>query len=266
MDEILSKVSPVYGFCSFNKIDEHLIDCRGKVKLPEKAKTVIVFLFPYYLGDDAYNDSDISKYAVVPDYHDVLIPLLENACNELKARFPNDEFVMFADNSPIPEVYAAVMAGLGVKGKNGLFISKEYGSWVFIGDIVTTLEITPANPTELFCIGCNKCVEACPTESIKNYGIIKETCLSHITQRKGTLTQKEINLIRKSNCLWGCDICQNVCPMNFDKKTKPLDIFKSDVKLKADAEDIDGRAYAWRGKKTIERNINILYDEKGEKI
>ena len=263
MEKILSGVSPLFGYCPFESIKNRLIDCRGRQKLPENAETIIVFLFPYYLGDGKYEGYDISKYAVVPDYHDVILPLLQNACDRLKEKFPNEEFVTFTDNSPIPEVNVAVYAGLGVKGRNGLFISKEYGSWVFIGEIVTTLKIKAERHEIKSCIGCNKCAEACPTGSITAEGVNKETCLSHVTQRKGELTQEEKKLIIKSGCLWGCDICQNVCPMNINIKTNLHKVFKSDIRLTADADILDGRAYGWRGRKTIERNINIFYKEKG---
>ena len=92
MNEILSRVSPVYGFCMFESLKDSLIECRAKQRLPENAQTVIVFLFPYYLGDSAYDGSDISKYAVVPDYHDVILPVLQDACAELKGLYPDEEF------------------------------------------------------------------------------------------------------------------------------------------------------------------------------
>lgn len=263
-DRILSKITPVYGFCSFKSIENNLIKCRALNRIPKNSKTVIVCLFPYYLGEDKYNGSDISKYAVVPDYHDVVTELLEEACDELKGQYPDKEFVSFTDNSPIPEVRAAVNAGLGVKGKNGLLINKDYGSWVFIGSIVTTKEYSYIENKVTECIGCNKCISSCPTDSITNWGINIDTCLSDITQRKGELTEEQQNLIIDSGCIWGCDICQNVCPMNKNIRINPLNAFTSDIRIKADADNLDGRAYAWRGKKTIERNIKILYNVKGE--
>lgn len=261
-DKILSEVTPAYGFCPFSAISDKLIDCRAKSRIPENAQSVIVCLFPYYLGEEAYKDSDISKYAVVPDYHDTIIEILQDACKRLKDEYPNEEFITFTDNSPVPEVFAAVKAGLGVYGKNGLFISREYGSWVFIGEIVTTKKYPYDDITETKCIGCGKCIEACPTKSITENGINMETCLSNITQRKGELTDEEKKLIIDAGCIWGCDICQDVCPMNKNKKVSPLKFFSDNVRMKADADDLSGRAYAWRGKKVIERNINLLYKEK----
>ena len=263
-EKILSDITPVFGFCSFKSIENNLIKCRALSRIPQNPKTVIVCLFPYNLGEEKYIGSDISKYAVVPDYHDVVTELLNKACNRLKENYPDEEFIPFTDNSPIPEVRAAVIASLGVKGKNGLLINKDYGSWVFIGSIVTTKKYSFYENIITECIGCNKCINSCPTGSITENGINIATCLSDITQRKGELTEEQQKIIIDSGCIWGCDICQNVCPMNQNIKINPLKAFTADVRLKADAENLDGRAYAWRGKKTIERNIKIIYNPKGE--
>lgn len=261
-DKILSAVTPQYGFCPFDIVADKLIDCRAKSRIPENAKTVIVCLFPYYLGHDKYVGSDISKYAVVPDYHDTITEQLNSTCSKLKVAYPDEEFVVFTDNSPVPEVYAAVNAGLGVRGKNGLLISSEYGSWVFIGEIVTTKDYPAGSIGSTECLNCGKCISACPTGSIAENGFNAEACLSSVTQRKGELTENEQRLIIDSGCIWGCDICQNVCPMNKNIIINPLEAFKNDVRLKADINNLEGRAYAWRGKKVIERNINYLKEKK----
>lgn len=262
-DKILSEFFTAYGFCPFEKISDNLLQCRAISRLPENPQTVICCLFPYYLGENAYSGSDISKYAVVPDYHGIIGNVLSEACQRLKAEFPDEEFVPFTDNSPIPEVRACVYAGLGVRGKNGLLINKTFGSWVFIGEIVTTKKYDCQSDTFWECIKCGKCVASCPTGSITENGINRTACLSDITQRKGELDEKEKKLIIKTKCVWGCDICQNVCPMNADVQIKPLAPFVCGAKLKADAENSDGRAYAWRGKKVIERNLEILYKKEG---
>lgn len=263
-DRILSELVPVFGFCRYNSISDYLIECRAKSRLPENPETVIVCLFPYNLGDDKYEGSDISKYAVVPDYHKVISGILEKACSELKKAYPDEEFVCFTDNSPVPEVRAAVNAGLGVRGRNSLLINSEYGSWVFIGEIVTTKKYPYIEATEKECFNCGKCIESCPTHSVTEDGINILTCLSDITQRKGELNAEQEALIRKTGCIWGCDICQNTCPMNKKVKINPLPEFKTGARLRADAENLSDRAYAWRGKKTIERNIRILHKSKGE--
>lgn len=263
INKILSEFFTCYGFCDYGKISDSLLPCAAAKRLPENAETVICCLFPYNLGDDKYSGSDISKYAVVPDYHNIVTEILKEACTVLKKQFPNEEFEPFSDNSPIPEVRASVLAGLGVRGKNGLLINEEYGSWVFIGEIVTTMKLQSDGDFKS-CIGCGKCAYACPNKAIGENGISKSECISDITQRKGELSEVETKLIKNSGCAWGCDICQNVCPMNFNKKINPLPAFKDGARLRADSENLDGRAYAWRGKKVIERNLKILYDKEGK--
>lgn len=265
MKDILSEIAPVYGFCPFDRIRNHLIDCRAISRIPEKAETVIVLLFPYNLGDEAYDNSDISRYAVVPDYHNTIGKILQNTVVRLKEKFPEEEFISFTDNSPIPEVRAAINAGLGVRGLNGLFFNKEYGSWVFIGEIVTTMkcDCKEAPDEKTICIECGKCISECPTKAIGKNGIDADRCLSFITQKKGELTAEQEQLIKNSGCAWGCDICQVVCPMNKAVKAEPLAQFKAGAEFRARTEsDISDRAYAWRGKKVIERNLKILNTKK----
>lgn len=260
-EKILSEITPVFGFCDFNKIKESLIECRALKRIPQNTKSVIVALFPYNLGEEAYEGSNISKYAVVPDYHDVIGKLLQDTATKLNEAYPEEEFVAFTDNSPIPEVKAAILAGLGVRGLNGLFINPSYGSWIFIGEIVTTKEYNYPDLTEAetMCIKCGKCVSACPTKAISSNGIESELCLSFITQKKGELTDEQKKLIKDSGCAWGCDICQNVCPMNKTVKSEPIEIFKNGAELTArTGTDISDRAYAWRGEKVIKRNLKIF--------
>ena len=259
INSIISQSASIYGICSFEQLKDSLIDCRGKSRIPENAKSVIVLLFPYYLGDGKYEDSDISKYAVVPDYHNIIIDILQGTSAKLNESYPDEEFIVFTDSSPIPEVKAAINAGLGVKGLNGLFINEIYGSWVFIGEIVTTMELTPSSTKNTRCISCGRCVAACPTKAIAENGIIPEKCLSYITQKKGDLTAEQQQLIKKSGCAWGCDICQNVCPMNKSVIASPIEQFKNGAEFKARTDsDISDRAYAWRGEKVIKRNLEIL--------
>lgn len=259
--KILSESVPIYGFCSYDNVKDSLIECRAIKRIPLNAQSVITALFPYYLGDGAYEGSDISKYAVVPDYHKIITTILQDVSQKLKKEYPDEEFVVFTDNSPIPEVKTAVLSGLGVRGLNGLFINKDYGSWVFIGEIVTTMKLSCNNLKSAndVCIGCRKCIDACPTGAINSNGIEHNKCLSHITQIKGTLTDEQENLIKTIGCAWGCDICQNVCPMNKNVLVNPIDIFKKGAELNARSDvDISDRAYAWRGEKVIRRNLEII--------
>ena len=135
------------GFCAFDLVKERLLPCRAMRRLPENAKKVILLLFPYKVRDA--HPENICRYAAVPDYHDITQKYLLNITDDLKKEFPEYKFESFADNSPIPEVSAAAAAGLGVYGENGLLINKTYGSWCFICEIVTDLEIPAGNAYRL---------------------------------------------------------------------------------------------------------------------
>lgn len=254
----MDSVSPLWGICSFDCVSDRLIECRAKGRLPENSRSIIVACFPYLLPEKAYENANVSKYAVVTDYHDVAINRLQNACYRLAELYPSNRFVPFADNSPIPEVSAALASGLGVLGKNTLIITEKYGSYVFIGEIVTDLELDAHNSAVSECIGCGKCISACPSRAIGN-GIDTEKCLSAITQKKGELSEKEKALMKECGCVWGCDICQDVCPMNKNAAATTIEEFLSDpIPLLTENTDPVGRAYAWRGRKVIDRNLSVF--------
>lgn len=254
----MNGISPLWGICPFDKIKNNLIECRAKSRLPENAKTVIVACFPYLLEDEEYKDRNISKYAVVTDYHTVALGRLEKAAEMLRILYPDNHFAVFADNSPIPEVRAACGAGLGVRGINTLLITEKYGSYVFIGEIVTDLEIKTTDNKIKACIGCKKCIDACPVKAISEIAFNKKSCLSAVTQKKGELSAEEEKLMKECGCVWGCDICQDICPMNKNAaKTEMKEFLSSPVPHVSESCKLDGRAYEWRGRKVIERNIRI---------
>lgn len=260
IENIMNCASPLWGICSFCEIKDFLIECRAKGRLPENAKSVIVACFPYLLDKENYENSNISKYAVVTDYHSVALARLNEACTKLRKIFPDAEFTAFADNSPIPEVRAACLAGLGVRGMNSLLITEKYGSYVFIGEIVTDLELEAKNAGIMACAECGKCIDICPAKALDNGGVDTEKCLSAITQKKGSLTKDEERLMLECGCAWGCDICQDICPMNKKAAMTNIEEFlRSPVSVLTAQTDIDGRAYEWRGRKVIERNLDIIY-------
>ena len=251
-----------YGFSAFAAVKDRLIDCRSKARLPENVETVISVLFPYYLGEEYYKNANVSRYAVSADYHIITGAIMEKIVSALRAEYPGNKFEYFVDNSPMPEVRCAVNAGLGVMGKNNLFISPEYGSWVFLGEVVTDRYFPPAAPAESFCIGCNACEKKCPVGAIGNGGIVKEKCLSFLSQKKGELPQDVIEKMAEFNCAWGCDICQKVCPMNLHAKRTPIEAFFETARpFVTEADEVEGRAFAWRGKQVIERNLKAIRSE-----
>ena len=246
------------GVCDFEKIGT-LIECRAKSRIPHNAKRVIVYLFPYYLGEDFYKNSNISKYAVPEDYHQIVGEYLKRIAEQLKAEFPNNEFQCFCDNSPVCEVEAAVLCGLGVKGKNGLLINEKYGSFCFIGEIVTDAQFPCSLPEDRTCLSCGLCEKMCPGKALAEYKVDVSRCVSHITQRKGELSEEQKKIISDSGCAWGCDICQDVCPMNKNVEISPIkEFFDTAKSLYESGDDITRRAFNWRGEAVIERNLKIL--------
>lgn len=257
-----------WGMCPFSLLSDSLLHCRKKELLPENSRTVICVLFPYLL--DSYDKRrNISRYAVPEDYHKTVNYLLSRMAETLGEAFPGCSFVPFADNSPIPEVKAAAFSGLGAVGKNSLLINKVYGSWVFIGEIVTDLEVKDMSftPNAESCIGCGRCLRSCPAGAISEKGgIDTEKCLSAVTQRKGELTEEEIKAIERSGCIWGCDVCQEVCPMNRAAKSEPLEDFAANCVFELTGETpIKNRAFGWRGRGVVNRNLGIISDKNNDK-
>ncbi len=239
-----------WGVASFSEVKPYLIECRAKERLPENAKSIIMAAFPYKVKEEP--PMNISRYAAVPDYHIVCGGMLEKAVEKLKKEFKNNSFQYFLDNSPIPEVATASSCGLGILGKNGLLIHKKYGSFVFLGEIVTDLEIEIEKSAEK-CLDCGRCISSCP------HIVSKQNCLSSVNQQKSALTEEQIEQIRLSGSCWGCDKCSEVCPMNKEAEITYIKEFIDNYRNEFNpAEEREGRAYNWRGKRVIERNFEII--------
>lgn len=226
-------------------------------------KSVIVFLLPYYTGET----ENISRYAASLDYHLAIRDVTYGLIAAIKEKMPTARAKGYGDHSPINEVNAALISGLGVIGDNGLLINEKYGTYIFIGDVVTDIEpelLGAILPGEIKgCTHCGACKRACPTGVLTDYS---RDCLSAITQKKGDLTEEEIELMRKNNTVWGCDLCQSACPCNKNPKITPVEFFHkerislldSDILSAMDKDSFNKRAFAWRGRKTVERNLKLL--------
>lgn len=269
----LSKLDfPLIGVMSFNDIPT-LIECKAKDRLPPNAKSVIMFAFPYYIDidDDIMDDSNVCRYSMLIDYHNYIPNELEKAVVILSQKYGGN-YSVFSDISPIPEVYAGCKAGLGFLGKNGLLITKEYGTFVLLGEIVTDLEIEVDNSLEeKTCCQCMKCLFSCPNGAIlspcgnkddNSVSINYCNCLSEITQRKGELTIDEQELMQETGLVWGCDQCQNVCPHNNEIKTTKIQAFLEDIEPILNYDNIDvlkkTRPYGYKGKVLLTRNLDVV--------
>ena len=229
-------------------------------------KFLIIYLLPYYTG----KVENISRYAASLDYHLIIREINEGLCELLSRLFPTASFRGYGDHSPIDERYAALIGGLGIAGDNGLLINEKYSSYVFLGDVVCDIPpeaLSAAAPREpLRCEGCGLCRAACPTGILRGEG---EDCLSAITQRKGELSPYECRLMREYNTAWGCDECQSACPHNKEPELTPIDFFYRErieeltfeLLSKMDRSELRRRAFGWRGRAVLERNLAVLNDE-----
>jgi len=186
-------------------VNQHLLSQTGV----SPSGSALCFLVPYYGGEG----KNISAYAVSKDYHLYFKTLLDSFCELLHGLYPEYDFFGFSDHSPISEVHAAARCGLGVVGDNRLLINEKYSSYVFIGEVISSMPaehygIAPRQPFSTNCGHCGKCISACPTGALSGAGV----CLSALTQKKGALTPEEENIISLLQSAWGCDICQKVCP------------------------------------------------------
>lgn len=234
-------------------------------------KSAIVCLFPYYV--EHKSPSNLSRYTWATDYHLVINEYLKKLIEKLQKMNTEAQFSIHCDTSPLADRYMAYLAGLGFYGKNNCFISPKWGSYVVIGTILTTLELEPHTPLTQSCMGCNRCITACLGQCLGHDEFKFDICKSYLTQKKGELTSEEEHIIAKTPLVFGCDVCQEVCPHNKDISTTPIPEFQS-VEPYIDIDELDSltnkefkakyghRAFSWRGKKILMRNQEIIESKK----
>ena len=234
-------------------------------------KSAIVCLFPYYV--EHKDPSNLSRYTWATDYHLVINEYLKKLIEKLQIMNTDAQFSIHCDTSPLADRYMAYLAGLGFYGKNNCFISPKWGSYVMIGTILTTLELEPNTPLNQSCMECNRCITACLGQCLGHDEFKFDTCKSYLTQKKGELTSEEEHIIAKTPLVFGCDVCQEVCPHNKDIPTTPIPEFQS-VEPYIDIDELDSltnkefkakyghRAFSWRGKKILMRNQEIIESKK----
>ncbi len=184
-------------------------------ELVENAKTVIVVLKNYYPKELQQADTyQISKYAYSADYHKIIKDDLHKLFNYINSEIQPILGRVFVDSAPVLEKTLAKNAGLGWIGKNSLLLTKK-GSYYFIGEIIIDLELNYDDVDFLsYCGTCTKCIDACPTNAIvEPYIVDANKCISYLSiEKKGAFDEKmSLNF---ENNIFGCDICQDVCPWN----------------------------------------------------
>ena len=243
-------------------------------KIEEGAKSVISVLINYYPTQKQTDPAapKISKYAYGKDYHLVVKEKLNNLLIFIQSSISPCHGRSFVDSAPVLERPLAKAAGLGWIGKNSLLISKEFGSYIFIGELVIDLELKFDDPfTADYCGNCTRCIDACPTRAIVFPRTIDaRKCISyHTIENKEAVPES----IRENlhNQIFGCDICQDVCPWNKKAKTnQSLDFMPIEGLLEMKKKDwtelspesytqiFKHSAFERAGYERIKRNVGYL--------
>lgn len=219
----------------------------------------------------------LSRYCRGLDYHPLLHARLQRLVEWLEERAPGHRHVAYVDTGPPLDRAVAERAGIGKFGKHTNLIAREYGTWVFLGEVVTTLPLPPDEPQPPACGSCTLCIDACPTGALTEWQLDSNRCLSYITQMKGIIPAEFRAAM--GNRLFGCDDCQDVCPYNRRARPSPHPEF-------APADGLEGgepsllrlmamtgsefrrwfgsTAAGWRGKTTIQRNAVIALGNSGD--
>jgi len=211
------------------------------------------------------------------DYHVVLRDRLAKLEAWLRERVPDFRAESMVDTGALVDRAVAERAGLGWSAKNCAIITPEYGSWVYLGEMITNLPLPPDKPITDSCGECTACIDACPTGALVGPGQLdSKICISFVTQTKGMISDEFMRKI--GNRLYGCDTCQVVCPVNRGKNwthqpelqpdnelAKPLLVPLLTIGNREFKEAYGATASAWRGRKPIQRNAVIALGNFKEK-
>ncbi|MGK7906137.1 MAG: tRNA epoxyqueuosine(34) reductase QueG [Synechococcus sp.] len=182
-----------------------------------RARSLLCVALNYYSPQphsDRPQTGKISRYAWGRDYHRVLGKRLKALSAWMEAKY-DCRTRLYVDTGPIAEKPWAMQAGLGWIGKNSLLLTREYGSWLFLGEILTTLDLPADLPHTSHCGTCTKCLDACPTAAIVEPGVVDSNrCIAYHTLESRTDELPSLITQDQQNWVAGCDICQDVCPWN----------------------------------------------------
>lgn len=187
------------------------------------AKSVISLLYNYFPQEQLPQEGNfhLAKYAYGKDYHIEIKKILEAMVTELQESLGHFDYRIFVDSAPVLEKAWAARSGLGWVGKNGNLLARGHGSFFFLAEIICDLDLETDLPTTDHCGTCRKCIDACPTGAIVSDKVVDGSrCISYATiELKDSLPQKFEG--RMEDWIFGCDICQDVCPWNRFSKPSP---------------------------------------------
>lgn len=247
-------------------------------EVSDEIRSIVVVLFPYYAGT---TEGNLSLYCRGLDYH-VVVPKYLNAVGEAMQQAFGERlhFGAWADTGPLRDRYLALRAGLGYVGRNQMLINPTYGSYCFIAYLTLNMPLEADAPVawthEAQCLNCGACVRSCPGSAMQADGsFIAERCRSGITQKKGKLEDWELEIFYRDTVIFGCDVCQTVCPHNQGVKISPIREFVEDRIDSLTLEDLEGltkkqlqakypnRAFTWRGPEVLRRNLRLMGEKNG---
>ena len=213
--------------------------------LVDDAKSVVSLLLNYYPSETQTDPKapKLSKYAYGEDYHFIIKDKLKDLFNFIQDVIGEVGGRVFVDSAPVMDKAWAKKSGLGWIGKNSNLINPKNGSFFFIAELILDLELTEDGPMKDYCGSCTRCIDACPTDAIvEPYVVDGSKCISYLTiELKDQLIPSEFK-DKMANWMFGCDICQDVCPWNRFSKPHSEPKFNPHEQLlkmsKADWEDI----------------------------
>jgi len=183
-------------------------------KLVDGCQTVISLVYNYFPAEEiSVNDFKISKYAYGEDYHRVIKDKMQDLWDALKIDLGEFSGRMFVDSAPVLEKAWAKKSGLGWIGKNANLIIPKQGSFYFLAELLIDLKVSPDGPIKDFCGTCTRCIDACPTDAITPYVVDGSKCISYFTIELKDQMPASLQADFQ-NWIFGCDICQDVCPWN----------------------------------------------------
>lgn len=229
------------------------------------AKSIVVCLFPYYTGES--EKSNISRYARIPDYHRVAKNKLSEIAEFMKKNGAG-KCECFSDTGVLHDRYLAHLAGLGFFGLNTCLINEKYGSYFFIGYIVTDMSLPHDVPLDKKCDMCFECVKKCPGQALDGeFHLNTGRCVSYITQQKD-ITKEQREILNSQSKVFGCDACQEICPHNRSAVLTPVEEFyefslseldKNELTVMSNREFKEKYGqfpFSWRGKAVILKNFD----------
>ena len=207
---------------------ERYLDKRLDVcKLYPPAKSVIAVAQNYYTPQRHSTDprkGKISRYAWGRDYHKIMKKKLKSLLGQIKQIDETIDGRFFVDTAPIQDKLWARETGIGWQGKNTNILTRDLGSWIFLGELVINTELEYDHPATDYCGSCRACIEACPTQALEPYRLDATKCISYLSIELRDQPISKAFIPHLNNWIFGCDICQDVCPWNrFARETDEID-------------------------------------------